>query len=108
MIFSTSNCWAEQASLMKSALKPGYKFDQLLVLGILLLSNFSFTKFYFRFLILLIIFFGERYGHYLNIFLHVDTEGENLVLTAKYSLVNSSQQLPLEISQIRPYSIVHV
>lgn len=57
----------EQASLMKSALKPGYKFDQLLVL---------------------------------------DTEGENLVLTAKYSLVNSSQQLPLEISQISPYSIV--
>ncbi|KAL6997499.1 hypothetical protein U1Q18_007623 [Sarracenia purpurea var. burkii] len=56
------------AGLMKSVLKPGYQFDQLLVL---------------------------------------DIESSNLVLTAKYSLVNSAQQLPAEVSQIRPRTVVH-
>ncbi|KAK9266592.1 hypothetical protein L1049_021657 [Liquidambar formosana] len=54
--------------LMKSVLKPGYEFDQLLVL---------------------------------------DVEGYNLVLTAKYSLINSAQQLPLDHTQVHPNSIVH-
>lgn len=58
----------EHAALMKSVLKPGYKFDQLLVL---------------------------------------DIESNNLVLTAKYSLVKSASQLPSDLSQIRPQSIVH-
>ncbi|KAJ6425727.1 hypothetical protein OIU84_026327, partial [Salix udensis] len=58
----------EHAALMKSVLKPGYKFDQLLVL---------------------------------------DIESNNLVLTAKYSLIKSASQLPSDLSQIRPQSIVH-
>lgn len=56
------------AALLKSALKPGYEFDQLLVL---------------------------------------DMEGINLILTAKHSLINSAQQLPAEVSQVRPRTVVH-
>lgn len=55
------------AILMVSALKPGYQFDQLLVL---------------------------------------DIEGNNLVLTAKYSLINSAQELPVDVTQIRCHSTV--
>ncbi|OMO51868.1 hypothetical protein CCACVL1_29542 [Corchorus capsularis] len=58
----------ESAALLKSVLKPGYKFDQLLVL---------------------------------------DIEGNNILLSAKYSLINSAEQLPSDISQIRPNSVVH-
>ncbi|KAL2480440.1 RNA binding [Abeliophyllum distichum] len=56
------------AALMYSVLKPGYQFDQLLVL---------------------------------------DIEGNNLVLSAKLSLVNSAQLLPVDVSQIHPHSVVH-
>ncbi|KAI3446386.1 hypothetical protein Pfo_003051 [Paulownia fortunei] len=56
------------AALMMSVMKPGYHFDELLVL---------------------------------------DIEGNNLLLTAKYSLVNSTQQLPGDVSQIRTHSVVH-
>lgn len=56
------------ATTMKSVLKAGYKFDQLLVL---------------------------------------DIDGNNLVLSAKYSLINSAHQLPLNLSQIQPNSVVH-
>lgn len=58
----------EHAALMKSVLKPGYEFDQLLVL---------------------------------------DIESNNLALSAKYSLIKSASQLPSDLSQIRPQSIVH-
>ncbi|XP_028055127.1 rRNA biogenesis protein RRP5 isoform X13 [Camellia sinensis] len=54
--------------LMKSVLKPGYEFDQLLVL---------------------------------------DAESNNLILTAKYSLIKSAKQLPAEVSQICPHSVIH-
>lgn len=56
------------ATLMASTLKPGYQFDQLLVL---------------------------------------DIEGNCLVLTAKYSLINSVQELPVDVTQIRCHSMVH-
>ncbi|PSS36280.1 RRNA biogenesis protein [Actinidia chinensis var. chinensis] len=56
------------AALMKSVLKPGYEFDQLLVL---------------------------------------DVEGNNVILTAKYSLINSAEKLPAEVSQIRPRTVIH-
>ncbi|KAL5545605.1 hypothetical protein UlMin_005292 [Ulmus minor] len=56
------------AALMKEVLKPGYEFDQLLLL---------------------------------------DIEGNNFILSAKYSLIKSAQQLPLELSQIQPNSVVH-
>lgn len=56
------------ASMMKSVLKPGYKFEKLLVL---------------------------------------DVENKNLILTAKYSLVNATQQLPADVSQVYPHSVVH-
>ncbi|KAE9465295.1 hypothetical protein C3L33_02796, partial [Rhododendron williamsianum] len=34
-------------------------------------------------------------------------EGSNLILTAKHSLINSAQQLPAEVSQVRPHTVVH-
>ncbi|XP_050226780.1 rRNA biogenesis protein RRP5 [Mercurialis annua] len=58
----------EQATLLKSVLKPGYEFDQLVVL---------------------------------------DIENNNLVLSAKYSLVKSAHQLPSDLCQIHPQSVVH-
>ncbi|XWS56135.1 hypothetical protein CRYUN_Cryun09bG0060500 [Craigia yunnanensis] len=58
----------ERAALLKSVLKPGYNFDQLLVL---------------------------------------DIEGNNILLSAKYSLIYSAELLPSDISQIRPNSVVH-
>ncbi|XP_057422928.1 rRNA biogenesis protein RRP5 [Lotus japonicus] len=57
-----------QAALMKSVLKPGYNFDQLLVL---------------------------------------DVKGNTLILSAKSSLIKSAQQIPADISQIHPNSVVH-
>ncbi|RAL51772.1 hypothetical protein DM860_010490 [Cuscuta australis] len=56
------------AGLMKSVLKPGFEFDQLLVL---------------------------------------DIEGCNLVLSAKYSLISTAAQLPLDVSHVSPHSVVH-
>lgn len=41
-------------------------------------------------------------------FVDVDVEGSNLILTAKHSLINSAQQLPAEVSQVRPHTVVHV
>ncbi|KAH9737715.1 rRNA biogenesis protein RRP5 [Citrus sinensis] len=58
----------EHATVMKSVIKPGYEFDQLLVL---------------------------------------DNESSNLLLSAKYSLINSAQQLPSDASHIHPNSVVH-
>ncbi|PWA39554.1 RNA binding protein [Artemisia annua] len=55
------------ASIMMELLKPGYKFEKLLVL---------------------------------------DVENNNLILTAKYSLVNAAQNLPADASQVYPNSIV--
>lgn len=57
-----------QAILMKSVLKPGYNFDQLLVL---------------------------------------DINSNNLVLSAKSSLIKFAHQIPADISQIHPNSVVH-
>ncbi|GMH18742.1 hypothetical protein Nepgr_020583 [Nepenthes gracilis] len=56
------------ASLMKSLLKPGHEFPELLVL---------------------------------------DIEGNNLVLTAKFSLIQAAQELPLDYMQIHPHSVIH-
>ncbi|KAF9664808.1 hypothetical protein SADUNF_Sadunf16G0056600 [Salix dunnii] len=80
----------EHAALMKSVLKPGYKFDQLLVLV------FKFVNINYELAI-----------DYLELCVAVDIESNNLVLTAKYSLIKSASQLPSDLSQIRPQSIVH-
>ncbi|GMP80964.1 hypothetical protein CsSME_00035851 [Camellia sinensis var. sinensis] len=37
----------------------------------------------------------------------LDAESNNLILTAKYSLIKSAKQLPAEVSQICPHSIIH-
>ncbi|XP_042480100.1 rRNA biogenesis protein RRP5 isoform X1 [Macadamia integrifolia] len=55
------------AALMKSTLKPGYEFDQLLVL---------------------------------------DLNGNNLILSAKYSLINSANQIPVDLAEVHPNSVV--
>lgn len=46
-------------------------------------------------------------GHQFDKLLVLDIEGSNLILTAKYSLVNSAQELPLDIKQVCPHSVVH-
>ena len=46
------------------------------------------------------------FGKFLRVIL--DVEGNNVILSAKYSLINSAQQLPLDLTQIRPNSVVHV
>ncbi|GKV41870.1 hypothetical protein SLEP1_g49347 [Rubroshorea leprosula] len=58
----------DHAALLKSVLKPGYEFDQLLVL---------------------------------------DIEPNNLLLSAKYSLINSAEQLPSDLSQLHPNMVIH-
>ncbi|KAI3417734.1 uncharacterized protein J3R85_014181 [Psidium guajava] len=58
----------EHAMLMESVLKPGYEFQQLLVL---------------------------------------DIEGNTLLLSAKSSLINAAVDLPSELHQVHPNSIVH-
>ena len=39
---------------------------------------------------------------------NVDIEGNNILLSAKYSLIYSAELLPSDISQIQPNSVVHV
>ncbi|KAL7134052.1 hypothetical protein ABFS83_11G001300 [Erythranthe nasuta] len=46
-------------------------------------------------------------GHHFDELLVLDIEGNNIVLTAKYSLVNSTQQLPIDVSQLSCHSVVH-
>ncbi|PQQ21311.1 rRNA biogenesis protein RRP5 isoform X1 [Prunus yedoensis var. nudiflora] len=46
-------------------------------------------------------------GYEFDRLLVLDIEGNNLILSAKYSLINSAQQLPSELSQIHPNSVVH-
>lgn len=38
----------------------------------------------------------------------VDVKGNNFILSAKSSLIKSAQQIPAEISQMHPNSVVHV
>ncbi|KAL8547009.1 hypothetical protein ACS0TY_006652 [Phlomoides rotata] len=47
-------------------------------------------------------------GYHFDKLLVLDIEGNNLILTAKYSLVNLNKQLPLDVSQINCHSVVHV
>lgn len=37
-----------------------------------------------------------------------DTEGQNLVLSAKHSLINTANDIPSEISQMQAGAVVHV
>ncbi|TKW31046.1 hypothetical protein SEVIR_2G079200v4 [Setaria viridis] len=46
-------------------------------------------------------------GHEFNQLLVLDIEGQNLVLSAKHSLINSSNDIPSEILQMHPGAVVH-
>lgn len=46
-------------------------------------------------------------GYKLPELLILDVEGNNLVLTAKYSLIHARQQLPSDPSQMSPQSLIH-
>ena len=46
-------------------------------------------------------------GHELSQLLVLDIEGNNLILSAKYSLVHAAQQLPADAKQIHPNSVIH-
>ncbi|KAK9086007.1 hypothetical protein Sjap_026418 [Stephania japonica] len=60
--------FSAQAAVLKSSLKPGYEFKELLVL---------------------------------------DVEGKNLVLSAKHSLIFSNKQIPKDVAEVQPHSVVH-
>ena len=45
---------------------------------------------------------------YSPFYVNADIESNKLVLSAKYSLINSAHQLPSDISHINPQSIIHV
>ncbi|KAK9088291.1 hypothetical protein Scep_027373 [Stephania cephalantha] len=57
-----------QAAVLKSSLKPGYEFKELLVLN---------------------------------------AESKNLVLSAKHSLIISNKQIPKDVAEVQPHSVVH-
>ena len=38
----------------------------------------------------------------------VDIDGNNLALASKYSLIKLTEELPSDISQLQPNSVVHV
>lgn len=46
-------------------------------------------------------------GHEFNQLLVLDTEGQNLILSAKQSLINSANDIPSEISQMQAGAVVH-
>ncbi|XP_066389622.1 rRNA biogenesis protein RRP5-like [Miscanthus floridulus] len=46
-------------------------------------------------------------GHEFNQLLVLDIEGQNLVLSAKHSLINCANEIPSEISQMHPGVVVH-
>ncbi|CAN6203351.1 unnamed protein product [Urochloa humidicola] len=46
-------------------------------------------------------------GHEFNQLLVLDIEGQNLVLSAKHSLINSASDIPSEILQLHPGAVVH-
>ncbi|KAM3406782.1 hypothetical protein ACQJBY_000696 [Aegilops geniculata] len=46
-------------------------------------------------------------GHEFNQLLVLDTEGQNLVLSAKHSLINTANDIPSEISQMQAGAVVH-
>ncbi|KAL4578244.1 hypothetical protein LXL04_014364 [Taraxacum kok-saghyz] len=46
-------------------------------------------------------------GYKFEKLLVLDVENKNLILSAKYSLVNATQQLPSDASQVYPHSVVH-
>ncbi|WJX11337.1 hypothetical protein P8452_01962 [Trifolium repens] len=73
-----------QATLMKSVLKPGYKFDQLLVLDFIGSSSEKEKDLK-----------EKKYQQH------------KMILSAKSSLVKYAQQIPAEISQMHPNSVVH-
>jgi rRNA biogenesis protein RRP5 len=73
-----------QATLMKSVLKPGYKFDQLLVLDFIGSSSEKEKDLK-----------EKKY------------QRNKMILSAKSLLVKYAQQIPAEISQMHPNSVVH-
>ncbi|KAL1204733.1 rRNA biogenesis protein RRP5 [Cardamine amara subsp. amara] len=48
-----------------------------------------------------------RPGYELDKLLILDIEGNNLALSAKYSLIKLAEELPLDFSQLQPHSVVH-
>ncbi|KAM7524627.1 hypothetical protein LguiA_014529 [Lonicera macranthoides] len=46
-------------------------------------------------------------GYEFDKLLVLDLESSCLILSAKYSLINSAQQLPQDVSQVCPHSVVH-
>lgn len=46
-------------------------------------------------------------GYEFDRLLVLDVEANNLILSAKYSLINSADQLPSELSQVQPNTVVH-
>ncbi|KAJ4823880.1 hypothetical protein Tsubulata_010462 [Turnera subulata] len=87
------------AALMQSVLKPGFVFDKLLIL-VNAKTCWINTN--------IICESDEALSHWsgaLDVEIHF--ESNNLVLSAKYSLINSADQIPSDLSQVHPNSVVH-
>ncbi|KAI4300631.1 hypothetical protein L6164_033985 [Bauhinia variegata] len=50
---------------------------------------------------------GYTFDQLCFLLINVDIEGNNLILSAKSSIIKSSQQIPVDICEIRPNSVVH-
>ncbi|CAK9145936.1 unnamed protein product [Ilex paraguariensis] len=48
-----------------------------------------------------------KQGYEFDQLLVLDIEGSNLILSAKHSLINSAQKLPVDVTQVRPHLVVH-
>ncbi|KAG9456393.1 hypothetical protein H6P81_000901 [Aristolochia fimbriata] len=48
-----------------------------------------------------------KIGYEFDKLLVIDVEGDSVILSAKHSLINSADQLPLEAEQVQPHSVIH-
>ncbi|KAJ4970564.1 hypothetical protein NE237_003663 [Protea cynaroides] len=46
-------------------------------------------------------------GYEFDKLLVLDLDGNNLILSAKYSLINSAEQIPLDLADVHPNSVIH-
>ncbi|KAL5976747.1 hypothetical protein ACLOJK_021080 [Asimina triloba] len=98
---------------LKSLLKPGFEFDQLLLFAVLLCNavpmQFQSLKTLDESFVLVVIDmpgWSQRPTLLTGIAYLANVVGTNLILSAKYSLINSAKLIPLDIAQIHRHTII--